>query len=101
MTTPATKVARAAPAATPAFPDALRDEVERYLGDLRFSSDPATKGLEEAMRYSLLAGGKRVRPVLSLATARAIGIDHHRVLPLAAAIELIHTYTLVHDDLPA
>src|SRR5689334_21088841 len=58
-------------------------------------------GLEEAMRYSLLAGGKRIRPVLALATARAIGRDAQDVLPLAAAIELIHTYSLIHDDLPA
>jgi geranylgeranyl diphosphate synthase type II len=53
------------------------------------------------MRYSLLAGGKRIRPVLSLATARAIGIEPREVLPLAGAIELIHTYSLIHDDLPA
>ena len=53
------------------------------------------------MRYSLLAGGKRIRPVLALATARAIGRDPVGVLPLAAAIELIHTYSLIHDDLPA
>jgi geranylgeranyl diphosphate synthase type II len=53
------------------------------------------------MRYSLLAGGKRIRPVLSLATARAIGMQPASVLPLAAAIELIHTYSLIHDDLPA
>jgi geranylgeranyl diphosphate synthase type II len=53
------------------------------------------------MRYSLLAGGKRIRPVLSLATARAIERDPAAVLPLAAAIELIHTYSLIHDDLPA
>jgi geranylgeranyl diphosphate synthase type II len=53
------------------------------------------------MRYSLLAGGKRIRPVLSLATAGAIGIDPKSMLPLASAIELIHTYSLIHDDLPA
>ena len=53
------------------------------------------------MRYSLLAGGKRVRPVLSLATARALGADPGRFLPAACAIELIHTYSLIHDDLPA
>ncbi len=53
------------------------------------------------MRYSLLAGGKRIRPVLALATARAIGIDPESVLPAAATIELIHTYSLIHDDLPA
>jgi geranylgeranyl diphosphate synthase type II len=53
------------------------------------------------MRYSLLAGGKRIRPVLALATARSIGLEPERVLPAAAAIELIHTYSLIHDDLPA
>ena len=53
------------------------------------------------MRYSLLAGGKRIRPVLALATAEAIGLDTAEVMPLAAAIELIHTYSLIHDDLPA
>ena len=58
------------------YPEALRDEVERYLAALRFpSAAPQTAGLEEAMRYSLLAGGKRIRPVLALATARAIGRD--------------------------
>jgi geranylgeranyl diphosphate synthase type II len=84
------------------YPEALRDTVERYIADLRFpSAAPQTAGLEEAMRYSLLAGGKRIRPVLALATARAIGRDPDDVLPLAAAIELIHTYSLIHDDLPA
>ena len=53
------------------------------------------------MRYSLLAGGKRIRPVLALATAHAVGIPTEDVLPLAAALELIHTYSLIHDDLPA
>ncbi len=82
------------------YPDGLRLAVESYLEGLRFSDDALTAGLEEAMRYSLLAGGKRVRPVLSLATARAIGRDERELLPLAAAIELIHTYSLIHDDLP-
>jgi geranylgeranyl diphosphate synthase type II len=88
---------------TPAggYPDALRDQVEAYLADLRFASVPAVAGLEDAMRYSLLAGGKRIRPVLALATARALGRDPAEVLPLAAALELIHTYSLIHDDLPA
>jgi geranylgeranyl diphosphate synthase type II len=83
------------------YPDHLRVQIEDYLETLRFSREPATDGLEEAMRYSLLAGGKRIRPVLALATARAIGMDPASVLPLAAAIELIHTYSLIHDDLPA
>jgi geranylgeranyl diphosphate synthase type II len=87
---------------TGTYPDALRDEVEGYLARLRFPAvAPATAGLEEAMRYSLLAGGKRIRPVLALATAGAVGADPREVLPLAAAIELIHTYSLIHDDLPA
>ena len=83
------------------YPDHLRDQVESYLEGLRFSCEPAAGGLEEAMRYSLLAGGKRIRPVLALATARAIGTDPASVLPFAAALELIHTYSLIHDDLPA
>jgi geranylgeranyl diphosphate synthase, type II len=84
------------------YPDALRDEVEGYLAGVRFpSAAPQTVGLEDAMRYSLLAGGKRIRPVLVLATAKAIGRAPADVLPLAAAIELIHTYSLIHDDLPA
>jgi geranylgeranyl diphosphate synthase type II len=86
---------------TAQYPEHLQAQVERYLETLRFSADPATSGLEQAMRYSLLAGGKRVRPVLALATAGAIGRDPASVLPLAAAIELIHTYSLIHDDLPA
>jgi geranylgeranyl diphosphate synthase type II len=85
----------------PLYPEHLRDDVERYLETLRFSGEPATGGLEEAMRYSLLAGGKRIRPVLALATAEALGLDPATVLPLAAALELIHTYSLIHDDLPA
>ncbi len=83
------------------YPDDLRALVEDYLGDLRFSDLAATAQLEEAMRYSLLAGGKRIRPVLCLAAARAAGGDPEEVLPAAAAIELIHTYSLIHDDLPA
>jgi geranylgeranyl diphosphate synthase type II len=83
------------------YPEGLRADVERYLEDMRFSAEPLTDGLEQAMRYSLLAGGKRIRPVLALATARAIGMQPSDVMPLAAALELIHTYSLIHDDLPA
>jgi geranylgeranyl diphosphate synthase type II len=83
------------------YPEHLRAQVEDFLGALRFAREPATAGLEEAMRYSLLAGGKRIRPVLALATARAVGREPRDVLPLAAALELIHTYSLIHDDLPA
>jgi geranylgeranyl diphosphate synthase type II len=83
------------------YPEDLRALVDGALRRIGFSAAPATAGLEEAMRYSLLAGGKRVRPVLSLATARALGADPERFLPVACAIELIHTYSLIHDDLPA
>jgi geranylgeranyl diphosphate synthase type II len=83
------------------YPEDLRELVEDYLRGLRFSERPGTAGLDEAMRYSLLAGGKRIRPVLALATARAVGREPSSVLPAAAAIELIHTYSLIHDDLPA
>jgi geranylgeranyl diphosphate synthase, type II len=84
-----------------AYPEHLRAEVEHYLETLRFSDEASTSGLDDAMRYSLLAGGKRIRPVLALATAEAIDRPREWVLPLAAALELIHTYSLIHDDLPA
>jgi geranylgeranyl diphosphate synthase, type II len=83
------------------YPEDLRELVESYLREMRFSHAPSTAGLDEAMRYSLLAGGKRIRPVLALATARSIGLEPESVLPSATAIELIHTYSLIHDDLPA
>jgi geranylgeranyl diphosphate synthase type II len=89
------------PPATSTYPDELRDLVEGYLDTLRFSRIPDTAGIEEAMRYSLLAGGKRIRPVLALATARSLGMAPESILPAAGALELIHTYSLIHDDLPA
>jgi len=83
------------------YPEDLRELVDGELERLRFPAPAAAGGLEEAMRYSLLAGGKRVRPVLALATARALGADPESFLPVACAVELIHTYSLIHDDLPA
>jgi len=83
------------------YPVELQQRVDAYLEGLRFSGEPGTARLEEAMRYSLLAGGKRIRPVLALATAEALGRDADDVLAFAAAIEMIHTYSLIHDDLPA
>jgi geranylgeranyl diphosphate synthase type II len=83
------------------YPEDLRALVESALEQLTFSASTPTAGLQEAMRYSLLAGGKRVRPVLALATARALGAEPDRFLPVACSIELIHTYSLIHDDLPA
>jgi len=86
---------------TAAYPVELQQQVDDYLEGLRFAAEPGTGRLEEAMRYSLLAGGKRIRPVLALATAEAVGRPPVEVLPLAAAIEMVHTYSLIHDDLPA
>jgi geranylgeranyl diphosphate synthase type II len=85
----------------PVYPVELQERIDAYLEGLRFAPEPPTARLEEAMRYSLLAGGKRIRPVLALATAEALGRDPEDVLPLAAAIEMLHTYSLIHDDLPA
>ena len=86
---------------TERYPGDLLALVEAYLEELDFEPDPRSVRLVEAMRYSLLAGGKRIRPVLTLATARSLGADPASVLPAAAALELIHTYSLIHDDLPA
>jgi geranylgeranyl diphosphate synthase, type II len=85
----------------PAYPVDLQGRVDEYLDGLRLNGEPGTARLVEAMRYSLLAGGKRIRPVLALATAEALGRDPDGVLPLAAALEMVHTYSLIHDDLPA
>src|SRR5262245_31942204 len=79
--------------------DELRDVVETYLRSLAFA--PELGGLEEALRYSLESGGKRVRPVLCLAVAEANGSSVEAALPAAAALELVHAFSLVHDDLPA
>jgi geranylgeranyl diphosphate synthase, type II len=79
--------------------DELRALVEGHLGELALA--PELGRLEEVMRYTLDAGGKRIRPVLCLATADAAAGDPERALPAAAAVELVHTFSLVHDDLPA
>jgi geranylgeranyl pyrophosphate synthase len=73
--------------------------VEDYLGELGFAEELG--GLAEAMRYSLEGGGKRIRPLLCLASGEAMGVEPERLLPAAAAIELVHTFGMVHDDLPA
>jgi geranylgeranyl diphosphate synthase type II len=80
-------------------PEELRALVEAYLGELRFADELGE--LEGVLRYVLEAGGKRVRPVLCLAVAEAAGGDVRSALPAAAAVELVHTFSLVHDDLPA
>src|SRR6476619_6350271 len=79
--------------------DELRDAVDAYLGSLSFT--PELGRLEGALRYSLESGGKRIRPILCLAVAEANGASIEAALPAAAAVELVHTFSLVHDDLPA
>ena len=79
--------------------ETYRTAVESYLETL-FAGRPDWRDLYESMRYSLLAGGKRIRPVLTLEFARLGGIDWHLALPYACALELVHNYSLIHDDLP-
>ena len=76
-----------------------RELFEAYLAKLPFASE--LEALSEAMRYSLDGGGKRVRPVLCLACGEATGSRPEDLLPAAAAVELVHTFGMVHDDLPA
>ena len=73
---------------------------EQYLGGLFLDGEEGCAKLYEAMRYSLLSGGKRLRPVLTLEFARLCGLDDLRALPFACALEMVHTYSLIHDDLP-
>lgn len=79
--------------------DELRRLADGYLGTLPLARELG--GLEKALRYSLLGGGKRIRPVLCLATGEALGCDPEELLPAACSLELVHTFSLVHDDLPA
>ncbi|HEY7004563.1 MAG TPA: farnesyl diphosphate synthase [Gaiellaceae bacterium] len=79
--------------------DDLRVLVDERLADLPLADELGD--LEDALRYSLLGGGKRIRPVLCLATGEALGREPAEVLPAACALELVHTFSLVHDDLPA
>ena len=79
--------------------DRYRAAVEEYLQSLFLRNCPYNR-LQEAMRYSLLAGGKRVRPVLTLAFCEALGGSARRAVPLGGALECVHTYSLIHDDLP-
>jgi geranylgeranyl diphosphate synthase type II len=83
----------------PHSPDELRAIAEEYLEGL--SLWPQLHGQAESVRYSITVGGKRVRPVILLATAEAAGAAVEHALPAAAALELVHTFSLVHDDLPA
>ena len=77
------------------------DALSRFLPSTDDPFAPCPPRLAEAMRYSLLAGGKRLRPILAMLAAEACGADPAGAIPAACAVEMIHTYSLIHDDLPA
>ena len=78
-----------------------KDIIDKTLEKLVPPAKTFPPVIHEAMRYSLFAGGKRVRPVLAIAAAEAVGAATADLLPVAGALEIIHTYSLIHDDLPA
>jgi geranylgeranyl diphosphate synthase, type II len=84
-----------------AYLKARQHTIDRALDRYLPKANTKPRTIHEAMRYSMFAGGKRLRPILSLAAAEACGGKAGRALPLACAIECIHTYSLVHDDLPS
>lgn len=75
----------------------FNDELEKYCNE-HFKTKPEILG--DSMRYSVLLGGKRIRPVLMFAVGDVLGVEREKLLPYAIALELIHTYSLIHDDLP-
>lgn len=81
--------------------DQQRQRVDRFLEQSLPASLRDPEKLYESMRYSLLGGGKRIRPILTIAAAQALGYDNDAMLPFAASLEFVHTYSLIHDDLPA
>ena len=83
-----------------AFTERAIAEIDRHLNQLLTLPHPTNASLYEAARYSLFSGGKRLRPLLTLATAEALAIPIDHVLQPACALELIHTYSMIHDDLP-
>jgi geranylgeranyl diphosphate synthase type II len=78
-----------------------KDHIDKALEKLVPPAKTFPPSVHEAMRYSLFAGGKRVRPILAVAAAEALGARTADLLPIAGSLELIHTYSLIHDDLPA
>ncbi|MFM6929657.1 MAG: polyprenyl synthetase family protein [Bdellovibrio sp.] len=79
---------------------AVNQFVEKYLSDMALPNGNAISELRKSMLYSATNGGKRFRPVLSLLVAELLGCSADKILPFAAAVEMIHTYSLIHDDLP-
>jgi farnesyl diphosphate synthase len=94
-------IPRASPTAFAERIDHYRSRVDQKLADVLRDDDETPERLLEAMRYSVLGGGKRVRPLLVYASGAAVRADEAALDAIAAAVELIHAYSLVHDDLPA
>src|SRR5262245_12747919 len=84
-----------------AFLDRVRPAIEHTLGQLLPPETAPPERIHRAMRYSTMDGGKRIRPALCVAAFSAYQDDWRPVLPVAAAVEMIHSYSLIHDDLPA
>ena len=84
-----------------AFFDRVRPAIDATLGELLPSETTSPQRIHQAMRYSTLNGGKRIRPCLCVAAFAAYQADWRPVLPVASAVEMIHSYSLIHDDLPA
>jgi geranylgeranyl pyrophosphate synthase len=89
------------PATADGFLSAVRPAIDQHLDRLLPPARTPPSRLHEAMRYSVFAGGKRLRPALVIAAYRAFRDDWDRALDTAAAVEMVHTYSLIHDDLPA
>ena len=100
-TNPSAKASRKASFAIEQFLSTSTAVVNRALDELLPPEQTKPATIHRAMRYSIFAGGKRIRPALCLAAAEACGGNQSNALPLACAVECIHTYSLIHDDLPA
>jgi len=81
--------------------NSLKIEIDNWLKQYFQNKGTYNKPIYEAMNYSIANGGKRIRPILMLLTYSMYNNDYHSIMPLAAAIEMIHTYSLIHDDLPS
>jgi Geranylgeranyl pyrophosphate synthase len=78
----------------------FKKSINHHLYMILYESDQSSKELSEAMKYSVMNGGKRLRPMMMLASAMAIDVETEHVIPFATAIELLHSFSLIHDDLP-
>ncbi len=79
----------------------LREVIDKELDGILSRADHPVINIQESMRYSVMAGGKRLRPILCISACEALGGQLSKILPIACAIEMVHTYSLIHDDLPS